>query len=169
MTTELTPTQREFRSAMAGLPAGVNIVTTDGELGRAGTTVTAVCSVTDGPPTMAVCINKSATSHDAFIGNARIGINILGSEHEDVALVFANATEIPRERRFDDPRWDVETHGVPVLTGAAASLVGRIGSIAHQGSHTVAFVEIDMVLTAPEAGGLVYFQRSFRGVGTAAR
>jgi flavin reductase (NADH) len=165
MTAELTRTQREFRAAMANLSAGVNVVTTDGRYGRAGTTVTAVCSVTDEPPTMAVCINKTATAHDAFVANDVIAINVLGHEQEDIALIFANATDIPRERRFDDERWDLTTYGAPVLSGAAASLVGRIGSIAVQGSHSVLFVEITEVVTHEETGGLVYFQRHFHGVG----
>lgn len=164
MTAELTPTQRQFRAAMANLSAGVNVVTTDGRHGRAGTTVSAVCPVTDTPPTMLVCINKSATSHDAYLANGKIAINVLAHEHEDVALIFANATEVPRERRFDDGRWDLASYGVPVLSGAAASLVGRIGSVSHQGSHSVLFVTVDDVITRAETGALVYFQRGFHGV-----
>ena len=162
---ELTPTQLEFRAAMANLSAGVNVVTTDGEHGRAGTTVSAVCSVTDAPPTMIVCINKSASSHEAFMANNKIAINVLAHVQKDIALVFANATDTPREKRFDDPRWNVASHGVPVLEGAAASLVGRIGSVSHQGSHSVLFVEIEDVVTNPETRGLVYFQRGFHSVG----
>jgi flavin reductase (NADH) len=165
LSAELTPTQLQFRAAMANLSAGVNVVTTDGEHGRAGTTVSAVCSVTDSPPTMIVCINKSASSHDAFMTNGSIAINVLAQEQKDLALVFANATGIPREKRFDDPRWNLTAHGVPVLEGAAASLVGRIGSVSHQGSHSVLFVEIQEVITKQETGGLVYFRRSFHGVG----
>jgi flavin reductase (NADH) len=164
MTSELSPTQRQFRTAMANLSAGVNVVTTDGDHGRAGTTVSAVCSVTDSPPTMVVCINKSATSHDAYVTNDRLAINVLCHEQEDVAMVFANATDVPRERRFDDPRWDLATYGVPVLAGAAASLIGRISTVSEQGSHSVLFVEIDQVLTQEQTGGLVYFQRRFHGV-----
>ncbi|WP_169304043.1 flavin reductase [Arthrobacter sp. CAU 1506] len=164
MTAELNPTQRQFRAAMANLSAGVNVVTTEGESGRAGTTVTAACSVTDSPPTMAVCINKSASAHDAFVTNNTIAINVLAHEQEDVALVFANATDTPREKRFDDARWDLTTYGVPVLAGAAASLVGRIGTVSTHGTHSVLFVEIDQVVTTPEVGGLVYFQRKFHGV-----
>ncbi|MEV6134383.1 flavin reductase [Streptomyces violaceusniger] len=164
MTAELTPTQRKFRAAMANLSAGVTVVTAYGKHGRAGTTVSAVCSVTDTPPTMIVCINKSATSHDAYVENDKIAINVLAHEQEDVALVFANATDTPREKRFDDPRWDLETYGAPVLSHAAASLVGRIASVSHQGSHSVLFVEVETVVTTPETGGLVYFQRKFHSI-----
>lgn len=169
MTTELTQTQKKFRAAMANLSAGVNVVTTDGLHGRAGTTVSAVCSVTDTPPTMIVCINKTATGHDAYVENDRIAINVLADEDKDVALVFANATDTPREKRFDDERWDLNSYGVPVLRGAASSLVGSIGSVSHQGSHSVLFVEIEEVIIKPETGGLVYFQRAFHGVGTTAK
>ena len=44
-------TKRRFRDAMACLPAAVNIITTDGPSGRCGITASAVCSVTDEPPT----------------------------------------------------------------------------------------------------------------------
>ena len=47
MAEEMSPVQRDFRAAMANLSAAVNIVTTDGISGRAGITVSAVCSVTD--------------------------------------------------------------------------------------------------------------------------
>ncbi|PVM08929.1 4-hydroxyphenylacetate 3-monooxygenase, partial [Salmonella enterica subsp. enterica serovar Anatum] len=44
-----------FRDAMASLAAAVNIVTTAGHAGRCGITATAVCSVTDTPPSVMVC------------------------------------------------------------------------------------------------------------------
>lgn len=166
MTHESIPDQGGFRSAMANLSAGVCVLTTDGAYGRGGTTVSASCSVTDAPPTVVVCVNRSATSYEAFANNEAIAINILSSEHEDIALIFANATDVPRERRFDDERWDLTTHGVPVLGGAAASVVGRVASVVEQGSHSVFFVEVRHVASRPEASGLVYFQRRFHEIGS---
>jgi flavin reductase (NADH) len=52
-----------FREAMARLPAAVNIITTAGPHGRCGVTASAVCSVTDTPPTMLACINRSSAAH----------------------------------------------------------------------------------------------------------
>ena len=45
--------QQTFRDAMSCMGAAVNIITTDGPAGRAGFTASAVCSVTDTPPTLA--------------------------------------------------------------------------------------------------------------------
>ncbi|MEU6657660.1 flavin reductase [Streptomyces sp. NPDC046821] len=164
--TQLTPTQRMFRDAMANLSAGVNIVTTDGPGGRAGITVSAVCSVTDAPPTMLVCINRSSRSHDIFRSNQNVCINVLGPGHEDVAMAFAG--RVPAEERFTvtEGVWD-HSHGAPVLRGSTASILGRITGSAERGSHTVMFVEADQVIAGDECGGgLVYFQRRFHPIPT---
>lgn len=49
-----------FRDAMASCAAGVHVITTDGESGRYGITMTAVTPVTDEPPTIMLCINRKA-------------------------------------------------------------------------------------------------------------
>ena len=48
---------------MARLGAAVNIITTDGPGGKRGFTASAVCSVTDSPPTLLVCLNRSSDSN----------------------------------------------------------------------------------------------------------
>lgn len=163
-TLELTPTQQRFRSAMSNLSAGVNVVTTDGPAGRAGITVSAVCSVSDSPPTMLVCINRSSRSHGVFEANARLCINVLGGEHADIALLFAGATGVSGTERFAAGRWDYATSDVPVLVGSAASVVGRITEVTGQGSHSVMFVEVEQVILNDDAGGLVYYQRQFHPI-----
>ncbi|MGW8374834.1 flavin reductase [Streptomyces sp. ODS28] len=164
-TNETTQQQREFRDAMANLSAGVNIVTTNGPRGRAGITVSAACSVTDTPPTMLVCVNRSSRSHDVFTGNERVCVNVLGPGQQEVARAFAGG--VPPEERFaaGGDVWDHTRDGVPVLKGAAASVVGRITGTARRGSHTVMFVEAERVVLGEEdAGGLVYFRRRFHSL-----
>ncbi|MBZ4280826.1 flavin reductase [Mycobacterium tuberculosis] len=51
---------------MASLSAAVNVVTTAGEAGRCGITATAVCSVTDTPPSVMVCINANSAMNPVF-------------------------------------------------------------------------------------------------------
>nr|WP_269530312.1 flavin reductase [Asaia astilbis] len=51
-----------FRDAMARLASAVTIITTDGENGRHGFTASAVCSVSDDPATLLVCVNRSAST-----------------------------------------------------------------------------------------------------------
>ena len=153
--------QRDFRAAMANLSAAVNIVTTDGISGRAGITVSAVCSVTDDPPTLLVCVNQRSYTHDIFRTNRRIAINVLAPEHQEMALHFSGSTQWSMEDRFALPAWDHSTYGVPVLADAAAVLVGQIGAEFTQGTHTVMCVEVDHISVRRGSGGLVYFQRAF--------
>ena len=52
-----------FREAMSRLGAAVHVITTDGPSGKTGFTATAVCSVSDAPPTLLVCLNRGAHQH----------------------------------------------------------------------------------------------------------
>jgi flavin reductase (NADH) len=168
MTDTLEPTTHSFRAAMANLSASVNVVTTDGPAGRTGMTVSAVCSVTDSPPTLLVCINESSRSHQTFVDNGRLCVNVLGEQHEEMAMCFAGSTGLSGEDRFADPRWD-ERDGLPVLADAAASVTGRIVGATRQGSHSVLFVEIEGIAVDADRGALVYFQRRFHPIAPAHR
>ncbi|MGW4489520.1 flavin reductase [Amycolatopsis sp. NPDC004368] len=158
---ELTQTASDFRSAMANLSAAVNVVTTDGEHGKAGITVSAACSVTDSPPTALVCVNRSSRSHSVLLGNRRLCVNVLAHADEYLAKHFAGATGLPPAERFTDDRWDVATYGVPVLRGAAAAVIGTVTAFRETGSHSVLFVDVEHVHANEESGALVYFRRSF--------
>ena len=75
----------DFFNAMSLLSASVNIITTDGPAGKGGITASAVCSVTDTPPTILVCINKRSSIHNKIIQNKQVCINILSAGQEDIA------------------------------------------------------------------------------------
>lgn len=89
-----------FRDAMASLSAAVNVVTTAGEAGRCGITATAVCSVTDTPPSVMVCINANSAMNPVFQGNGKLCINVLNHEQEIMARHFAGMTGVTMEERF---------------------------------------------------------------------
>ena len=57
----------DFRDAMSLLTTAVNIVTTIGDSGMHGFTASAVCSVTDTPPTLLVCIESNLLAHTAIL------------------------------------------------------------------------------------------------------
>ena len=94
-----------FRDAMASLSAAVNVVTTAGEAGRCGITATAVCSVTDTPPSVMVCINANSAMNPVFQGNGKLCINVLNHEQEIMARHFAGMTGVTMEERFALSGW----------------------------------------------------------------
>ncbi len=153
--------RKEFRQAMAHLGAAVNVITTAGPLGRCGITASAVCSVTDTPPTLLVCMNRSSAMHTTFEGNRQVCVNVLPGEHELLARHFAGLTELPMDARFELPVWDQGEHGVPVLRDALASLQGEIVELKEVGSHSVMFVQVTQVRLRSDGDGLIYFDRNF--------
>jgi flavin reductase len=93
----------DYRNAMARLGAAVNIITTDGPAGRAGFTASAVCSVTDEPPTLLVCLNRSASVYPAFKANGVLCVNVLAAGHQSLSTLFGGRT--PMDERFAAGRW----------------------------------------------------------------
>jgi len=168
MTTDLIPPSlldsRGFREAMAYLSAAVNVITTDGPMGRCGITASAVCSVTDDPPTLLVCINRSSAMHRIFESNVELCINVLPAEHEQLARNFAGITQMPMENRFETAKWNLGNKGVPVLHDALASIEGSIVDVKDVGSHSVMFVEASQVRVRDSGDGLIYFARNFHRI-----
>lgn len=160
---ELNDVQQQFRQAMAHLAAAVNIVTTEGDHGKLGITVSAVCSVTDSPPTVLVCVNQRSAAHDVFTNNGVVAINVLAAEQCELARHFSGATKVPMEDRFAWDIWDDDTTA-PTLKDARVALVGHIQSTMTQGTHSVVFVEIDSIRVRDEAEGLVYYGRGFHRI-----
>lgn len=166
-TPALTPQQTAFRNAMAHLPAAVCIITTAGETGRCGITASAVCSVTDSPPTVLVCINRNSAMHDVFTQNGHLCINVLAAEHQQLAMHFSGATKVPMAERFTFDDWHDGVARQPVLSGALVKLQGHIRDSKAVGSHSVMFVELDDIAVNGEQDSLVYFNRLFHSVGSA--
>ncbi|PLP28243.1 FMN reductase, partial [Klebsiella pneumoniae] len=81
-----------FRDAMAHVGAAVNIITTDGPAGRAGFTASAVCSVTDTPPTLLVCLNRSASVWPVFSEHHTLCVNTLAAGQEALSTLFGGKT-----------------------------------------------------------------------------
>jgi flavin reductase len=156
-----------FREAMAGLGAAVNIITTDGALGLAGCTASAVCAVTDEPPTLLVCINRASRNNAVMRENGRLCVNVLAAEQREVAMRFATK-DLSIEERFACAAWDRLETGAPVLRGAVSALDCEIASVTEVGTHTVFFCEIKAARTAGDRDGLIYFGRGFHRVGTPA-
>ncbi len=153
------PARDAYRDAMARLGAAVNIVTTDGPGGRAGFTASAVCSVTDDPPTLLVCLNRAASAYPAVQANGVLCVNVLGAGGRALSDLFGGKT--PMEARFAAADWAVAASGAPVLDGAAASFDCRIVGRQAVGTHDVLFCEVLAVARHAEAHGLVYFGRGY--------
>ncbi|WP_077035508.1 flavin reductase [Pelomonas sp. KK5] len=162
----MSPTTAEFRAGLSLLPGGVTVITTDGPEGPAGFTASAVCSVTDSPPTVLVCMNRSSFAHRFFAGNGALCVNVLSAEQQDLSAMFANR-EITMAERFQRCPWQRLATGAPALDGALVNLDGQIVATHEVGTHSVFIVELRQVRsrdTQDLAPGLVYFNRGYHAL-----
>ena len=153
----------DFRNAMSLLTGAVNVVTTAGESGRHGFTASAVCSVTDTPPTLLVCMNRSSSSHDHFIDNKILTVNVLGSHHQEISTVFSS--RMSPEERFEHGNWTELETGAPVLADALVSFDCHIDQVQEIGTHTIFICRIVAIQQSQHNQGLVYFNRAYHHVG----
>lgn len=152
----------DYRNAMSRLGAAVNIITTDGPAGRAGFTASAVCSVTDEPPTLLICLNRTASAYPAFQANAVLCVNVLAAGQQTLSGVFGGKT--PMDDRFAAGRWRNGATGSPVLEGAAASFDCRVVRSTSVGTHDVLFCEAVAIALGDTAHGLIYFDRRYHDI-----
>ncbi|MBW7970263.1 flavin reductase [Bradyrhizobium sp. BR 10289] len=155
--------REEFREGMARLPAAVNIVATDGVGGRAGFTASAVCSVTDRPPTLLVCLNREASVYPVFLRNEVISVNTLGPASEDLSRIFGGKT--PMDERFRAAEWSRGVSGAPILIGASVAFDCRRVQTSSIGTHDVIFCEVLAIYRHLTSASLVYVDRNYHVIG----
>ena len=151
----------QFRESMARLGAAVNIITTHGPDGDSGMTVSAVCSVTDDPATLIVCVNRSSRQHAIFKNAGIICVNILEPGQEELSAIFAGKDNLPMPERFARATWRKLETGALGLEHAAASLDCKVSQTLDVGTHTVFFCEVQAIVLGQKNAGLVYHGRAY--------
>lgn len=152
--------QVEFRNGMAKLGSAVSVVTTDGLAGKYGFTASAVCSVTDKPPTLLVCMNRNSFANSYFKKNGVLCVNVLSNNNRDLAEIFSNST-LYSEQRFLHGKWQLLVSGAPVLCSAVANFDCAINEFHEIGSHTVFYCQVQSVRVSECPNGLMYFNRRY--------
>ncbi len=156
-------TRTDFISAMRQLASGVSVVTTDGPAGRAGLTVSAMCSLSADPPALLICINRQSRAMATLRRNGVFCVNVLAIEQMDVARIFAGQAGTPDGDKFASARWEQLVTGAPAAQDALAVFDCRIAQGMPYGSHDIligAVAEARM----REGQPLVYANRAYGGV-----
>jgi flavin reductase (DIM6/NTAB) family NADH-FMN oxidoreductase RutF len=154
----------QFRDAMCRLGAAVHVVTTDGPAGKTGFTATAVCSVSDSPATLLICLNRGATSMPVLRGNGVFCVNTLRAGEEIIADTFAGRTKVAREERFASGQWAALTTGSPVLLSSVVAFDCRVTDVKSVASHDVYFGIVEAIHSGQPGAALVYHDRAYKQV-----
>jgi flavin reductase ActVB len=149
----------EFREAMGRLAAGIVMVTTEVDGRPWGLTVSACCSISMSPPTIAVSLGDNTVSAKVIEERGRFGVSILGESLLDAARFGS----LRGEPKFVDHFCASQERSMsPAIESAIAHMDCRVERTAHVADHVVFFGEVECVLTRHEEDNpLVYHDRRF--------
>jgi flavin reductase (DIM6/NTAB) family NADH-FMN oxidoreductase RutF len=143
-----------FRQGMRRFAGAVNVITAANAGERHGMTATAVCSVTADPPTLLVCINRRAATHDAVVAAGAFCVNVLRAGDEALSAWFGGGQT--GSGRFASHRWIEIATGAPALADALAAFDCRVVHAHAHGTHTVFFGRIEACRLEHEGPPLLY-------------
>lgn len=152
------PVTREvFREAMARVAAPVSVVTTlcrqDGR--PRAFTASAMCSLSEQPPLLLVCVNRAGRAHDVFTTADRFLVNVLTHEQAHVAKAFAR-----HERAEAEAELAPLEGGLPGLSGAAARFLCTRENVLPGGDHSILIGRLESITLLDEAP-LIHYRRSW--------
>ena len=150
-----------FRETMRRTASGVAILTTDGAAGRAGITVSTLCSLSMEPPSVVACVHRDNRALDTILANGVFAANVLAEDQEIVAKAFAGMIAEMREDRFASGRWQQLATSAPVLQGALAAFDCKIASTFDFGTHRILIGEV-VEVASTNGDPLLFADRNFR-------
>src|SRR6266702_6285227 len=120
--------EHQFRSLMRRLAGGVAVITAGRGDEITGMTVTSLTSLSATPPRVLVSINRQASSFALIERHRVFGVNILGSDQQELASRFSNG-RLKGAERFEDISWTTGTSGVPLLGHSLATIECQVEEI----------------------------------------
>jgi len=154
-----------FIVAMRRAASTVTVVTTSGDAGRCGVTVSAMSSVSADPPSMLVCVHANSPAASAIAGNRIFCLNLLVESQREISEVFAGRCAQSRENHLASDLWTRLITGAPVLAGGGAAFDCRLVERHRFGSHIV-FVGLVVAASCGSGRPLVYHDRGYGAVAT---
>jgi flavin reductase (DIM6/NTAB) family NADH-FMN oxidoreductase RutF len=142
------------RHALRRLAKAVTIITVKHAGQRYAMVATAVSEVSMDPPSMLVCVNKSASLHAPLSGGANFCINILHNSHSEISSLCSGS--VKGEPRFAKGNWSPITSDIPRLLDAQASLVCKNERFVEFGTHGIFLGTVLETYTHGDVDPLVY-------------
>lgn len=152
----------DFKLGMRHIAAAVNVISTMENDEPRGMLATAVCSVCAEPPTLLVCINKSASMHAAVVDSGCFCVSVLDERQLGTASKFLS---VSGAERFNLCDWDKLQTGAPAINGALVNFDATVVNAVEAGSHTVFFGEVAAMRFADDDGRpLLYHNGCYSGL-----
>lgn len=155
--------QLKFRNLMRHQAGAVTIIAVGKPGARTGLTATAMCSLTDSPPTILVCVNRNASAHRPIKSAKCFGVNVLALNQQPLAKRFSSK-QLEGEARFDKQDWKTLATGAPILKGTIASLDCELVAEHEVETHSIFIGRVKDGHFNEKAEPLLYFRGDFWNV-----
>ena len=155
----------QFLEGMSRAATFVAVVTTDGEAGRFGVTISSLTSVSaDGDhPSLLACLHHLSPAAGAILRNRAFCANLLHEDQHEVSDLFAGRLSAGEHAaRFDRTPWAAGALGQPVLEGATASFQCQVATSVLWETHHIIIGRVTDVRLSESRGALLYGQRAYR-------
>jgi flavin reductase (DIM6/NTAB) family NADH-FMN oxidoreductase RutF len=152
--------EQQFRSVMRRLAGGVSIITAGRGDDITGMTVTSLTSLSAAPPRLLVSINRQASSISLIDRHRLFGVNILGSNQQELAARFSN-NKLKGAQRFEGISWFRGSAGVPLLGNALATVECWVEEIIERHSHGIVVGSLLSFDLSHRLSGLVYWDGEY--------
>ena len=156
--------RKRFLEAMSRGSTFVTVITTDGEAGRFGVTVSSMTSVAaDGfAPSILACIHHKSPAASAILTNKFFCANILHEGQQNISDVFSGRNKDEHARRFNDINWTAGQDGQPIIAGATANFECVLRTSLLWETHHIMIGHVLAVHLNDDPQALLYGQRGYR-------
>ena len=152
--------RHDAKQALRRLASSVSVVTCRQGGRDFAMTATAVSALSMEPPSMLICVNRSATFHAALRQADAFAINVLSRGHVVISRLCSG--EASGESRFGVGCWDTGA-AAPILADAQAVIICRKDKELDYGAHTVFMGPILSIATTGEVDPLIYVDGQYTG------
>jgi flavin reductase (DIM6/NTAB) family NADH-FMN oxidoreductase RutF len=153
----------KYLEAMSRGATFVTVLTTDGEGGKFGVTVSSMTSVaTDGAaPSILACVHHKSPAAVAILTNRRFCANILHEGQHPISDLFSGRQVKNHAERFESVAWTRSAAGQPLLSGATANFDCILRTSLLWETHHVMIANVTDIVLNDDPKALLYGKRAY--------
>jgi flavin reductase (DIM6/NTAB) family NADH-FMN oxidoreductase RutF len=153
-----------LRRVMRRVPSPVTVITAADATEARGITIGSFTSVALEPPLVCFNVNHDAQMHDVVLDASRFAVHILGDGQAHLANHFA-VPDLTGDEQLRSVSHAVDEHGTPILDEVTAVLHCVHHDVFTAGDKSIIVGRVVEVQANDDRGAVLYYKRTYRGVG----
>lgn len=153
-----------MRDGLRRLAKAVVVITTAQGGQRHAMAATAVSELSMNPPSLLICVNRSASLHPVLAGGAPFCVNILHAAQGNISRACSGTMK--GEARFTLGDWDQTVLDIPRLAEAQASFVCTNDQCTDYGTHSIFIGRVAEMFVNGAVDPLVYVDGRYTSIGS---